>query len=58
MRWEGSGVTREDGHASRRRGGGKDFHRNDDRKTTARDEDERYYTVSRMAHLEATLDSV
>ncbi len=58
MRWEGSGVTREDGRASRRRGGGKDFRRNDDGKSTARDEDERYYAVSRMAHLKAALDSV
>ncbi len=58
MRWEGSGATREDGHASRRRGGGKGFRWNDDGKRTARDEDERYYAVSRMAHLEAALDSV
>ncbi len=35
-----------------------DFRRNNDGKRTARDEDERYYAVLRMAHLEATLDSV
>jgi hypothetical protein len=39
-------------------GGGKDFRRKDNGKRTARDEDERYYTVSRMAHLETALDSV
>jgi hypothetical protein len=38
--------------------GGKDFRPNDDGKRTMWDEDERYYAVSRMAHLEAALDSV
>ncbi len=58
MRWEGSGARREDGRASRRREGGRISCQNDDGKRTARDEDEQYYAVSRMAHLEATLDSV
>jgi hypothetical protein len=57
MRWEGSGATREDG-VRVGGGGGKDFRQNNDGKRTARDKDERYYAVSRMAHLEATLDSV
>jgi hypothetical protein len=39
-------------------GGGKDFCLYDNGKRTARDKDERYYTVLRMAHLEAALDSV
>ncbi len=39
-------------------GGGEDFRRNNNGKRTARDEYVRYYAVSRMAHLEAALDSV